>query len=291
MKPKILLKPPVSDQPQNVQSNTQPVYIASQEFTNRAVSIATPKLQSPKPEQPSNKNMTSPVDLFNSSGHGVNVELIDYLRDNVHFRVITVLGRGNQKCQILNSFLENSPDIFSRDSKEVQLFITSDRRFIVNVNMNSFHKMGREGDLEKLSLYISLLKFSHSIIFSEGDLEARECVRWLRYAECMDFGYNKLGLNLDYVPMLIFIGDNWKNNTSTLIRTLFKGSKLQNHVHIVDSGTSKMLTLSKLAYQLPSIPMSVTSPFTEQNWYQIVLNLFKLHKTNYFLVKYGKGSS
>lgn len=175
------------------------------------------------------------------------------------------------------------------------MFITRDRQIVVNVNLNSFDKIGRDADQELLMLYISLLKICHTMLLIEPEMEARNCIRLLRSAELMDYGYEKLGLNAEYLPNIIFVASNeWTTTTSCFVQSLFKGSRLQ--VDLVDkwhNETAMLQNISKLTFRFPRASMSsqTTPPFTEQHWYQNVQSLWKLHKTNYFLVKYAKGSS
>lgn len=288
MKPKILLK-------------AEPVYIASQEFLNRSMAKSEAPKQPqtgshPEPQAPILKDMTSCVDLLHSSFHSVNVDLSEFLRDNQYFRVIAVVGRGQPKTLVLDQLLDKNPGVFPRDSKGVQMFITKDRHILLSVELSNFQKLGRDGDLELLMLYISLLKICHSLIIVEPEMDARNCIRLLSCAELMDFGYEKLGLNMEFLPNIIFMPYGWTNTTSSLVQCLFKGSRLQDNVQVVDkshSDSTMLQHLTKLAYRNPraTISMQTTPPFTELNWYQIVQNLWKLHKSNYFLLKYVKGSS
>ena len=169
--------------------------------------------------------------------------------------------------------------------------VTKERQFILNVNLNNYHKtrMGREGDVELLMLFITLLKLSHSIVILEPEMEARNIVRLLRTAELMDFG-EKLGLNPDFVPNIIFVSDEWKEFTGSLMQSLFKGSRIQDYVTLIEWCRDD--DVIKMVYKYSRVPMSLqTTPgFTELHWYQVIQSLWKQHKTNYFLVKYGKAS-
>lgn len=297
MKPKILLKPDHHTQNPSPASS-QPVYIASQEFLNRSVAVnPAPKPHTSVESLPSEKHMKSCVDLLHSSFHGINSDLSGHLRENPFFRVIAVLGRGAQKVAVLNHLMDQNPDIFPVDSKGMQMFITKDRQIILNVDLNSCRKVGREGAVEQLMLFLSLLKTCHTIVFIEPEMEARHCVRLLRCAEVMDSGYDKLGLNPEFLPQIIFMAGEWSRTTCSMVECLFKGSRLQAHVIGRCSQSSDVgvmfQNLFKVAYRPPRATMSLqtSSAFTELHWYQILESLWKLHKTNYFLVKYVKGSS
>lgn len=305
IRPKILLKPESSQQQQQqplVQTQShphQPVYIASQEFVNRSITVA----QNPNPVKQASvephietKELKSCIDLITTTT--VNPDVQEYLRENSHFRATAVLGRGVQKDCVLNTLLDKHPDVFPGDSSGLQLFITKDRQFALNVNLDQYRRarsLGREGDVEMLMLYITLLKTCHTLIFVEPQVELLNCIRLLRSAELMDFGYDKLGLNSGYLPKVLFLATD-KETPSLFIETLLKGSRLQENVQVIGKSNANdnsqlLQSLLKLAYRSPRTPMFMLSPFTELHWFQLVQSLWKLHKTNYFLVKYVKGSS
>lgn len=235
--------------------------------------------------------MKTCVELLLANG-SVNPDLTQNLRENPYFRVIAVLGRGQRKISVLNSLLGKNADVFQGPGKGTQMFITKDRQIILNVHpLSSKHKLGREGEADLITLYLSLLKVCHTVIFVEADMEARNDIRLLRFSELMDFGYEKLGLNMEFQPNIIFLADQWTTTTIGLFQCLLKGSRLQDNVHLMEKCESDTLlfkNLTKLAYRSPRTTMSMMalSLFTELHWYQVVQGLWKLHKTNYFLVKY-----
>lgn len=297
-----ILKPEHSSHLQNSSSTgqsqpsqpSQPVYIASQEFVNRSIMKQNP-VEVPGKEKL--KELKSSIDLLHNQN--INQEVQDFLRDNPHFRVIAVLGRGAKKMSLLNTLLDQNQDIFSDNSKGVQMFITRDRHILLNVNLDHFHKShlcSREGEVELLMLYITLLKTTHTMIFAEQQVDFIQQIRLLRCAELMDFGYDKLGLNPEYAPNILILSsedDKDSKRTPIFVESLFKGSKLQAFVRLVDD-KQLFKNLIKVAYQMPSYSMSLQTtppPFTELNWFQLLQGLWKQHKTNYFLVKYAKGGS
>lgn len=258
--------------------------------------------QNPNPTKPvsvETKELKSCIDFITSNN--VNPDVQEFLRDHSHFRVTAVLGRGVQKEIALNTLLDKHPDVFPGDTHGVQLFITKDRQFVLNVNLDQYRRarmLGREGDVDMLMLYITLLKTCHTLIFVEPQAELLNCIRLLRSAELMDFGYDKLVLNSGYVPNVIFLtmDEGAKPTPPLIIEALFKGSRLQESVQVIGKSNASddsilLQSLLKLAYRSPRAPLSMQSPFTELHWFQAVQNLWKLHKTNYFLVKYVKGSS
>lgn len=293
--PKILLKP-----------------ILSQEFVNKSVSQPTSSAPTPSiAHQQDTKTLKGYIELLTTTFH-VNSEVQEYLRENTHFRVIAIVGKTPLKNEIINQFLDKDRNVFPKETKGIQLFIAKDRHFILNVNPDFFHKSrsGHDGEQELKKMCITLLKVCHSIVFVENKFD-QNSIRLLRFAELMEFGHDQLGFNSLYVPNIIYVFEAAGEVETVIVKSLFGGSKLQENVHVIvkpkstiksplsastynedpqyggnqfKSGVSGLFfeDIIKLAYQNPNQSMLLISPFTELQWFQGFLMLWKHHKVNYF---------
>lgn len=278
--------------------NPAPAYIASQEFLNRSITnLAKPSSAgnsagNPETNSHNEKDLKSSYDLLTSNYHSVNPDLQSF-RDNPHFRVIGVVGRGTLKAKVLNYFI-STDNVFSKDASGIQMHIdtSKDRTIFLNVNLNHYQltKTGREEDVEMITLYITLLKMCHTVIIVEPEMEARNSIRLLQLAEFMNFGYEKLGLNPLFTPNIILVGTEWTSTSSQFVLSLFKNSRFQAHINVLESSQQEctmLKNLDDLANRFALYPMFLAKPYTELNWYQALQSLWKLHKSNYFFLKYN----